>query len=141
MKTHDNDCTSLLDLCRHGNSYSIMEEDQACAMDRDPGKLLEQFTDNNYLYNLKLCHSLGRFSRQHIDDLFIIFPENRLGNFMQIASLGFDLSCKLSPETISMKHQSLFAGKILIQEYIFVSFGIIEPILATLKIEYCLSLC
>lgn len=36
MKSHDNDCTSLLDLCRHGNRFSVMEEDQACAMDRDP---------------------------------------------------------------------------------------------------------
>ena len=42
MKTHDNDCTSLLDLCRRGNTYSIMEEDQACAMDRDPGELHKQ---------------------------------------------------------------------------------------------------
>ena len=48
MKHHDNDCTNLLDLCRHRNRFSVMEEDQACAMDRDPGESLMLVISRNF---------------------------------------------------------------------------------------------
>ena len=54
MKAHDNDCTSLLDLCRHGNGFSLMEEDQACAMDRDPGKF--PFNDSIRSYHFMIVY-------------------------------------------------------------------------------------
>ena len=44
---------------------------------------------------------MGKFSRQQIDDIFLIFPRKR-----------FDISCKLSAkETICMKCQRLFSGE------------------------------
>ena len=36
---------------------------------------------------VNLYHSLAIFSRQQIDDIFLIFPKKT----------GFDISCKLSP--------------------------------------------
>ena len=52
------------------------------------------------MHDVNLYHSLGKFSRRHIDYVFffLCFPRNRL-----------DILCKLSP--ICLKYQILFAGK------------------------------
>ena len=48
-------------------------------------------------------HSLGKFNRRQINDIFLIFPRK----------IDFDISCKSSPkETICKKCQSLFSWKI-----------------------------
>ena len=53
--------------------------------------------------SLNFYHSMGRFSRRQIGDCSLICSWK----------IGFDASCKLSPkETICMKRQSLFSGKI-----------------------------
>ena len=56
-----------------------------------------------YFFVFNLYHSLGIFSRQQIDDIFLIFSQKT----------GFDILCKLSAaeETICMKCQILFSGK------------------------------
>ena len=37
---------------------------------------------------INLYHSMGKFSRWQIDDIFLLSPENRLWNFLQIVSSG-----------------------------------------------------
>ena len=55
-------------------------------------------------YIINIYHSLGKFSRRQMDDIFLSFF---LYFFFQ--KIGFDISCKLSPkETICMKCQSIF---------------------------------
>ena len=41
----------------------------------------------------KLYHSMGKFSRRQVDDIFLLFffPENRLWHFMQFVSWGDNL--------------------------------------------------
>ena len=54
------------------------------------------------LSDLTLCILGNNFSRRQFEHFFLFFLENR-----------FDISCKLSPmETICMKSQILFSGKI-----------------------------
>ena len=56
----------------------------------------------HWLLGFNLYHSLGKFSRRQIDDIFSYFSQK----------IGFDISCILSPEeTICIKCQSLFSEK------------------------------
>ena len=52
--------------------------------------------------SLNFYHPMGKFSRRQNDDIFFYFSQK----------IGFDISCKLSPEeTICMMCQSLFFWK------------------------------
>ena len=54
-------------------------------------------------------HSLGKSGRLQIND---IFPEKKIGHFMQWRQFGLDVPCKLSPmETSCMKCPTLFSGE------------------------------
>ena len=53
-----------------------------------------------FYFSINTYSAMGKFSRQHINDIFSYFPKK----------IGSDTSCKLSPwETICMKHQILFS--------------------------------
>ena len=61
-----------------------------------------------------MLSTLGNnFSRQHFEIFFLLFPENWLWHFMQIAFSKDDLHemSKHIKQTICMKCQSLFSGK------------------------------
>ena len=60
---------------------------------KGPAPIMCSTPYTGYILSINLYHSLGQFSRQQIDDIFLIFPENR-----------FNMSIKLSPkETVCMK--------------------------------------
>ena len=64
--------------------------------------ICSKFSKGGLVMKLNPYHSLGWFSRQQIDNIFLIFP----------IKTEFDISCKLPPlETFCLKCQILFSGK------------------------------
>ena len=56
--------------------------------------LFQQFLDIPICSKIDMFNTyqaMGRFSRQQIGDVFLIFQENRIWHFMQIVSLGNNL--------------------------------------------------
>ena len=62
-------------------------------------------------FNLTFYHSLGKFSSQKTDDIFLFFQENRIRHFMQIVSIGDNLH-EMSKPVFWGKKEEIFQNVI-----------------------------